>query len=407
MSKKTIFSILFFIVMLQSVLALGTFPGRQTIDFVPGMEKTFTFTVVNSEQRDINVVISAQGELQDYIFIPEVVVRMSASETSKEISYTVKLPQELPPGLHTADVVLVQLPDQFVDTGQMSVGAAVAVLTQVYVRVPYPGKYGEVNLNVFGPNENGEMTFAVPVFSRGEFALTGVKASVEVYTSLNEKVASVYTNEIASIPGKDRAELIANWDPQGAAPGPYRAVAKVTWGEGTESVEKEFTLGERRLTLEGVEVNDFKLGEIAKFEILVENHWSETIEGAYAEMIVYSESGNILADFKSPTYDIGPNNNELMLAFWDTQGVNEGSYDSTLFLKYAGTSDQNDLTIEVDEKKITIIGAGYIITAGVSGTGISKGLLIFLVGLIIVLALANISWFMYLRKRLAKKSSRR
>ncbi|MBU1988480.1 MAG: hypothetical protein KKD94_03300, partial [Nanoarchaeota archaeon] len=317
---------------------------------------------------------------------------------SKEVSYTLKLPQELSPGLHTADVVLVQLPEEFIETGQMSVGAAVAVLNQVYVRVPYPGKYAEAEMNVIGPKANGEVEFVIPVFSRGEFTLTSVKASVEVFSALNEKVATVYADEV-SIPGGGRAELRAVWDASSVAPGPYRAVVTIVWDEGTTKVEKEFIVGEKRLVLEGIEVNDFKLGDIAKFEILVKNSWSETIKGAYAEIVVYSESGNILATFKSPNYDVASDEKEIMFAFWDTKGVIEGSYDSSLFLRYEGKADKKDLTLEVKDDGITIIGAGYVISAGVSSSGISKGLLIFLISAIVVLALANISWFLYLRKK--------
>jgi hypothetical protein len=403
MSKRTILLFVLLLVMSENVLALGIYPGRTTIDFTPGLEKTVSFTIVNSEQKDISLVISAQGELQDYISISQNVVRMKADEPPKEISYTVRLPQQLKPGLHTTNVVVVQMPEEFAEgeSEQFSVGAAVAILTQVYVNVPYPGKYGEAELNIF--NRDGKVVFAVPVFSRGEFALMNVKASIDVYTSLNEKVATLYTNEIPEIAGKGRAELITEWDESNIAPGPYRAVATVSWGEGTTAVEKEFNLGEKRLNLEGIEVSDFKLGDIAKFEILVKNNWGEKVKGAFAEVVVYSESKNVLADFKSQTYDVGASEKILMNAFWDTKGVNEGSYATTLFLRSEGTSDKQELILEVKKDEILIIGAGFNISAGVSGTGISRGLLIFLITLIVILALANISWFVFLRKKFAKK----
>jgi len=404
MIKKIFVFSLVLLILIEGAFALGTFPGRTTIDFVPGLEETVKFTIVNSEERNVNLVISAQGELQDYVHISENVIKMAANEASREISYSLKLPQKLEPGLRTADVVIVQLPDQFVETGQMSVGAAVAVLTQVHVNVPYPGKYGEINLNVLGPDEKGAVTFAVPVFSKGEFALIGVKGTIDIYTSMNEKVATVHTNEVAEIPGQGRAELIAEWDVSSSAPGPYRAEATVTWGEGTEKIEKEFVLGGQGLNLGSIEVNDFTLGEIAKFEALVENGWNEKAENAFVEIIVYSEGGNVLADFKSQTYDIESGDDVLMLAFWDTKGVVENTYDSKLFLRFDGGSDQQqDLKLDVRAKEIVIIVAGYTFRGGVTGGGISRGLLIFLIAAIVVLVLANVSWFLYLRKKIGRK----
>ena len=157
------------------------------------------------------------------------------------------------------------------------------------------------------------------------------------------------------------------------------------------------------MVLENIEVNDFKLGEIAKFEILVHNAWAETIKDAYSEMVVYSDDGNVLADFKSPTSDVAAGEEALMLAFWDTKGVIEGDYDSTLFLIYEAVRDPTTLTLQVEDDEIIIIGAGFIITGGVTDGGISKNLLYLLIVVIVILVLANISWFFYLRKRFAKK----
>ncbi|MBU0760847.1 MAG: hypothetical protein KJ600_01985 [Nanoarchaeota archaeon] len=394
---KRLFFVLIFVLFASNAAGLGAFPGRATIDFVPGLEKTVTFTIVNSDQKDVTVVVSAQGELEEYISISENVIKMKADEPSKEISYTLKLPQTLTPGLHTADVVVVQLPEQFVDTGQMSVGAAVAVLTQVYLDVPYPGKYAEANMNVLG-EPDGSMRFVISLDSKGEFDIVRAAGSIDIFTSLNEKIASVKTNEIGLSAGR-RGELVATWDSRSMPSGLYRAVAEVVYDEETMTIEKEFGVGRQRLSLEGIEVNDFSLGEIAKFEVLVKNEWSEKITGAFIEMMVYSEAGNVLADFKSANYDIEPLEQELMVAFWDTEGVKEGNYDSILYLRYLDASDKIDLSLGVLKNSIEIVGFGYVISKqALEG----KNLTYILIGVIGFLVVANLSWFLLLRKRMRK-----
>jgi len=401
MKKRLVVMLTLVLFLLPNIIALGITPGRTTIDFSPGLEKSVVFSIMNSESKDLNLVVAAQGDLKDSVSISDNSFSMSASQGAKEVTYNVKLPEKLSPGLHTADVVVVQLPDSFVQTGEASVGASLAVVTQLYVNVPYPGKYAESSLNVIGPESDGTITFVIPIVSKGEFDLVSVKATIDIYSSLNEKVTSIDTNEI-SVSGQSRGELVAKWDSSEVASGPYRAVATVSYDGDTLTTEKEFSVGQKRLSLEKIEVKDFSLGEIAKFEILVSNQWSETISGAYAEMDVYGSDGNILANFKSPTSDISPLTKKLMVAFWDTKGVKEDVYDSKLFLRYGDQSEQQDLKLEVKEDEINVVGIGYVISEKKSSKGDNSGLIIILIVLVVVLIFINLLWFVFLRKRFRK-----
>ena len=218
--------------------------------------------------------------------------------------------------------------------------------------------------------------------------LIRVSGIIDIFGPLNEKITTVSTNEI-SVPSKERKEIAAVWDASTIAPGPYRAVATVLYDEDTLTLEKQFNVGQRLLSLEGIEVNDFSLGEIAKFEILIENKWSQTIGVAYAQMLVFNDEGEVMADFKSATYDMHSLEKILMVAFWDTAGVGEGTYDSSLFLRYGSQSQQQDLQLEVRDNEINIIGVGYVISSERGGEGFSFGnsLTIILITVIVVLVI--------------------
>lgn len=388
--------LLIVLVLAGSVGALGITPGRTTFDFVPGKSESVNFEVLNSEG-DSSFVVFAKGEFENNILLSDVAFDISAGEGSKSVSYTLNMPEILSPGTHKTDIVVTRLPKKS-GNSDAYVGATVAVVTEVVVNVPIPGKYAEAELNIMAPDAEGKMNFVIPVWSRGEFDLVDVRATVELYSSLNEKVGEIFSNRIA-IPSGQRKELIATWDAK-VASGPYRAVASVLYDEQTLSLEREFSVGSKKLKLENVEVNDFKLGEIAKFEILVSNEWTDVVEGVFAEMEVYNEDGAVSANFKSPTYDISSQQKELMLAFWDTKGVKKGTYDSTLFLKYGKSVEQQNLKLEVDDNAINIVGFGYVISR-VSGE--NGNLVMILIGVIVLLVVANLSWFIFLRKKLMKK----
>lgn len=390
--------ILTLILVLPCVMSIGITPARTTVNFESDLSKSVSISVVNSEGKDINLVVAVQGELAEYVSLGETAFSMSAEQSLRDISYNVNLPSELSPGLHTAEIVVLQLPDAG-ELGDAFIGAAVAVVSQLHVYVSYPGKYAEADLSVFNLDD-GNVKFVIPVISRGDFDLTSVKASIEIFTSLNEKVATLNTNEIKILSG-ERKEVTALWDTTKVNAGPYRAVATLIYDEETLTMTRNFNVGQKRLSIESVEVNDFALGDIAKFEILVKNDWSEDVKGAYSQMLVRNDKGEIMADFKSPTYDVNSLDRTLMTAFWDTAGVRVGTYDASLFLHYEELTDEQDLKLEVNEDSINVVGLGYVISER-KGVFEENQLLTFLVIGVILLILINIGWFLFLRRRLKK-----
>ena len=159
------FVVLIGIFMISNVFALGITPARTTFDFSPGMSQTVDFSVLNSEHKELNLVIYAKGELADYISLKENSAVLSAQQESRQFSYTLDLPNDLSPGLHTADVIALSLPGKS-PSSEAYVGAAIAVVTQVYVYVPYPYKYAEADLNIVNAEVGGEAVLIMPVVNR-------------------------------------------------------------------------------------------------------------------------------------------------------------------------------------------------------------------------------------------------
>lgn len=399
--NKIILLILFaFLICVSFVSALGITPGRTTLDFNPGAVENVEFKVINSDSTDVELVVLVQGdeELIKSVRLNDELISLKAGDREKASSFSVKMPSDLSPGSHIVEIVVMQLHNNWVGSSEASVGATVAVATQVVVNVPYPGKYVEAGFNIIG--DGSDMTFVVPVVSKGDLDIARIGATIDIYTSLNEKIATINTNEIGLLSG-ERKELAAEWNAE-VNPGPYRAVATIVYDEEVTNVEKEFNVGDKVLKLEGIEVNDFSLGEIAKFEMLVENMWSEPIQGAYAQMQVFNEEGAVMADFKSASYDIDPLSKKLMVAFWDTEGVRKGSYDSSLTLNYAQSSQRENFKLEVSERDINVVGVGYVIS-NEGGSDGGNNMISMLVIAVIVLILINLAWFIFFRRKFVKK----
>ena len=294
-------AILVAIVLIENVLALGITPGRTTVNFEPGLEREVQFSVLNNEQKDMEVILFIQGELNGSISLFENKIEFKKDENSKGFRYKVKLPEKLEPGLHIAEIVALEIPKV---SGEEStfVGATVAVVTQLFVYVPYPGKYVEFDLNVLDAEQGHTANFVIPVVSRGKLGIGEVRAIIDIYTVLNEKVATLET-DYTSLQAGGRTELSAQWLVN-ANSGRYLAKLTVFYDGESKSMEKEFSIGESALSIESILVNEFSLGEIAKLQILVENKWNQELKGVFANLIVYNNEDDIMADVKSSAEDI-------------------------------------------------------------------------------------------------------
>jgi len=385
------------IFMVSSVCALGVTPARTTIDFEPGLSTQISFDVLNSEGKDMNLVLAVQGGLAEYITLPITTVSISANEGSRTFTYDVNLPDRLEPGNHLGEVVVLELPEGG-ETSEAYVRATLAVITQLRVYVPYPGKYANAKMVIINADGNGDVTFIFPVVSAGEFDLSSVKANVDIYNKLNEKVDSFNTKEISVLSG-EKKEIVHKW--RADVPiGEYRAVASLIYDEGVLNFEGTFSVGSQELELQDIIVEDFSLGEIAKLEMLVENKWSELISGAHIETKIMNNRGEVVSDFKSASYDVEALAKQVFVSYWDTAGVLVGDYETEVSINYGDKSSKRSLEFQVEKNELRIIGLGYVISAE-EDSGMNT-LVIVLIIVIVVLVLINVVWFLLLRKRLRR-----
>ncbi len=399
--NKIILSILIVAIFSSSVYGIGMTPARTTIPFESGLELEKSFTILNQNGEELNIVIYVQGDLASNIYLNENSLTILPSEESKQINYKVKLPSSLQPGQNAGEIVVMNLPKSS-GTSQAFVGAAVSVIHQVHVNVPYPGKYAEADLNVIDANQNEDVVVVIPVFSRGEHDLVSVRANVDIYNQLNEKISSFYTSDI-SINSGERKEIVHKWKAD-VPIGKYIAKVALMYDGQTINLEKVFRVGQQELDLQSIEVRNFNLGDIAKFEMLIENKWSEPMKGVYTEMQIFDSKNQLISEVKSASYDFDPMSKQVLLSYWDTAGIREGDYETKFFLRYGSSSMQKNLQFKVSNSELRVIGLGYVISsedAGSEGGNNSNIITILVVG-IVLLVLMNLLWFMMLRKKLKK-----
>ena len=394
----SVFALLFMLSATQTVYALGVTPGRVVVNFEPGLEKSVTLRILNNEHKDFKAVLFARGELGKYATFAQDSVEFNSGDESKEISYTIKLPEEIAePGTHPVDIVIRET-KATIEGEEASIGYLVSVVSQLYVMVPYPEKYVAASIDIVGEKIGEEVKFYIPIYNLGEQDIGKVKAILYILDR-GKKIAEVESNEKGA-KTNSRAELAATWKAD-VAPGTYQVKAVVYYDGETKALERSFYIGEFLLKPLDISVNSFQLGGVAKFNILVENIGNQEAREAYSMMLLEEgEAGKSIANIRSEPITIEVFSKEEMISYWDTEGIEKGIYSGKLVLGYENKTAEKLIRTRVEDSSIeTEIIIGITARAITETGGMATNKIAILWWIIIALILANIIWFVYFKRR--------
>ena len=400
MGSKILLVIAFALIALMPLVAsLGITPGRTTIEFTPNLEKDVSFSVLNTEHKNMNIAFTIRGELKDSIALDNNVEKFIGSENSKDFTYKIKVSQ-LEPGLHTAEIVVTELPED-IESKEMLIKATVAVVTQVYVYVPYPGKYLDSELSIVNPEGSNSVNLYVSFIGRGKETVENAKAVINIYKE-NEKIATLNTDE-KSVSYGERTELGAVWNSE-SAHGEYNALVDIVYDGQTRRIEKKFNIGNESLKVLDISTNNFQLGQIAKLRVLVQNKMSDSVKQASAGLNIFNSNMENIASIKSENYDIPALSNKEMIMYWDTESLSQGEYSSDLNINYDQKFINKQFKVQVNTDSISFSGVGFAVSSESSGKISIKTILYIIISIFI---LVNLAWLVYWLRRRSRNNKKR
>ncbi|MCX6711874.1 MAG: hypothetical protein NT139_02465 [Candidatus Woesearchaeota archaeon] len=374
---------------------MGVTPARTTINFEPNLQQEITIRALNNEHKDFKAVIFTRGNLSIELLNKD--ISFAKNEEYKEIKYKVTLPAKLEPGVTTGDVVIREV-KPLQQEGEITIGALVSVVSQLYVIVPYPGKYARAELIISEAQKDEQVSFLIPVYNLGSKKIDKASAIIDIYDINNKKVASVPTDE-KSIDSFSKRELVASWAAN-VDDGTYNVIATVNYDNSKIELNGKFIVGNFLIKPIDISVNNFRLGQVAKFNILVENIGNYVIKDAYSE-ITLNKQAQPIADVKSSPTEIPPKAQKELIAYWDTENIEQGEYQGKLTLGYADKKAERQIRTEVgsDYIKTEIIGVTGLVIAPlkISNKQISMAVII------MILILLNIIWFVLYTKKKNKQ----
>ncbi|MBI4441187.1 hypothetical protein HY639_03395 [Candidatus Woesearchaeota archaeon] len=330
-----------FLLVLPMVFSLGIAPAKREVQFQPGLSQHYEIRIINNERRDMDVVLSVDGQLHDYIILDKERISLTKDDAQKTIGYTITLPEVLEPGLNRARIIADETVPN-VRLGEGYVTAQLSVSSFVDVTAPYPEKYVDANFDVVMDEE--DIALKAKVSNRGTRDVSQLSADFSVFDR-DKQLFEETTQERALTHGGSN-ELIATVKRKDIAPGLYSATATLDYDGTSFRLTKDFQIGSAAIL-----INDFDQyfvkDKINELTLDIESAWNREIMGAFAQIYVF-KNGKEVATSKSASFALDPYAKKHVLSYFDATGLAIGDYDATVVLHYGGDTTKK-------EKKITLL----------------------------------------------------
>ncbi len=365
-NKKSRMAKIMLLVMIVSVFALlssnadalGVVPAHKDVTFEPGKEERIKMKLTKQTGEEMEILLYAEGPLEGNVFFDDSLIVLAADETERIIEYTFVIPEQTgKKGVIETKIVAKQVPKK--KEGSTIINAGVAVVSKLRLLVPFTGKYAEAKLVVPIFKKDISTNFAVEVKNLGTEDIISAQAVIDIFGPLNNKLVTVRSDQHI-IRSKEKMVIEVPWKPE-LQSGTYQAKLTLIYDENNAFDEKVFNIGTRKPSIDDITVDNFRLGGIAKFEILVSNDWNLPLDELFADVQVMDPEGTVYTQSRTATIAVPEFGKGVLEAFWDTEAVAPGPYKFKIVLNALGDEIEEVFDILVELDKITANLAGRVV----------------------------------------------
>lgn len=388
-----------FVILLVSLMysshALGITPSRKVVDFTSDVQQEFSFDVVNSENKDIDLAIYSRGDFADYVLIEDNSIHLSAEQERTTLSYKVILPYSLrKPGYNLIEVVVEEKPSD--SAKQTTIGGKVALVHQLILKSPYVGSFLTSRLTVNNPDFDQNVEFTFALFNEGSKDIGKIDVVVDVTDSNLQSIATDHYEFGSLSTGENKKETKVF--SQKLLPGKYRVKATLTYENKIIVSDADFIVGSPVITIDAISSSNFRLGNINKMDVFVYNTWSEEIKNVFAEVCI-KDSNRMYDVFKTISADVPSFSGNTLFGYWDTSNMLIGKYQAIVALKYNGktTEKEFDIVVAPNEFRANSLITGGAITGKISSKNSSVSILLLA---FVILILINALLLIYIRRKI-------
>ena len=308
---------------------LGVSPVSQSVDFSPGLDRSYKFYFTGDA--DATYAVVAEGDFAQYTTITPVTLKGEGYVTVR-----LRLPREASvPGAHVIFIVARQKPPQ-ANAGVTLLGA---VKSTVVVHVPYPGKYATLTFEASNAKAGEPVPFSLKVSNLGTQEIIAAPR-ISLINGENTSVSS-FALEMSTIQSTQSKSYAFEANTSSYRAGFYRALATVEYGGKTPAThEARFRLGELAVNVTSTSDRLTK-NKLNRFDIQIESLWNDPLENVYADVEVLNHS----MKFTTPSTSLNGFEKATLTGYFDTTGIEKEPFQVRIVLHYAGTTSERTVAV--------------------------------------------------------------
>ena len=384
MNKRMIWMLVSLLLIVSSVHAIGLSPAKQEFIY-DGKPMHGYLRIINSEDKPMRAMIVVDGPLSDYIEIDKKVLEINPHD-SVRIDYKIKTPIDLGPGRVESKIIVLHLPE-----GEKStVFAMLAVTQKVVINFPYPEEYIDTKIAISAPNYKQPVVFSISFTNLGSRS-SEAYAEIVVRSSTNEELFRAETERVI-VGGGETKRVTQSW--KALNPGNYNLEVTVRYGNNVKKYSRIFHVSGDEIIIKNLEVEDFRLGGIARMKIDIESNTNVPLRNIFGVINISDERGALLAIVKTSPIDLEPFSEAVLTGYWDTQDFKQGNYDFLVSINYGIDTAKKIFKayVGIDSVSFENLPTGQVVREGGSNY-------IALLAVIVLLLIAiNIYWLLYIKK---------
>ena len=311
--------------MIQLVLAIGIRPAKTTILSEETPVFAGKFWVVNNDLQDITVIVSANGELENYITINNPEITFSKADEFKPVYFEVSLPDELPPGESGTHIVVEQ---KLSSTEQGFIASKLVLRHKILVQGPYPDKFIKTKINF---RQDGDLiTLISEVENFGKEDISKLQTNFYV-NDKNQQEHEVGTKS-TSLKRKENKLLTATLAKDSFGEGEFEVKAVTTYDDQQTELVKKMQIGKPEIDITYFN-KYFVSGEINKYSLDLLNKWNKQIENVFVEVEVNKDNQKV-DSFTTPSTEIPGLSVKKVSDYFDARKKNAGKYSFDMVVNY-------------------------------------------------------------------------
>ncbi len=317
MKTKIITWIILFLLSFNSLLALGISPAKTTINSEETKSYAGEFLVINNDLEDMDLTISTQGELAQYITLKTKEISLHREGGTGTIYYTLTLPDKIPPGETLGAIIVQQKPSA---ANENTVSSQLVLYHKIILLGPYPDKYVITKLNF---HESGNtIRFVSEVENKGKKNIDTIKTIF--YVNDKEQQQQVLETQPTSLAVHDDKLLDTTIDKNKFVPGQFEVLAITTYDGQKTEVIKKLQIGKPEIDITYFD-KYFTSNEVNKYSLDLLNKWNQQIENIFVDITVKKDNTQI-DQFRTKSVDLDAQTTKRINDYFDAKNKNPGSY---------------------------------------------------------------------------------